>query len=186
MSVLRSDPDRDDGRRAGRSPRAGEAAARARILVVDDDDSAGRALGGLLRAEGFATSTASDGEMALTEARRALPDVVLTDLHMPKLHGVELYSSEDTTVHARLAHRGGAVELDVVDRGIGIPPENATRLFERYYRTEAGEARANGLGLGLYIARLIAEAHGGRIAVSSEVGKGSTFTLTLPTHAASA
>jgi len=72
----------------------------------------------------------------------------------------------------------------VVDRGIGIPPESVTMLFERYYRTKAGEARASGLGLGLYIARLIAEAHSGRIAVTSEVGRGSTFTLALPSQAA--
>jgi PAS domain S-box-containing protein len=94
------------------------------------------------------------------------------------------YSGDDAPVHARLARRGSAVELDVVDRGIGIPPESVTMLFERYYRTKAGEARASGLGLGLYIARLIAEAHSGRIAVTSEVGRGSTFTLALPSQAA--
>jgi signal transduction histidine kinase len=71
--------------------------------------------------------------------------------------------------------------LDVVDHGIGIPAESVARLFERFYRTKAGKERANGLGLGLYIARLIVEAHGGKIDVSSEVGKGSRFTLTLPT-----
>jgi DNA-binding NtrC family response regulator len=58
--------------------------------VVDDDEDALRALEKLLRAEGFATSTALDGEAALAEAKRALPDVVLTDLHMPRMGGVEL------------------------------------------------------------------------------------------------
>jgi signal transduction histidine kinase len=56
-------------------------------------------------------------------------------------------------------------------------------LFDRYYRTNAGKARASGLGLGLYIARLIVEAHGGRIDVSSELGKGSTFRVILPADA---
>jgi PAS domain S-box-containing protein len=95
------------------------------------------------------------------------------------------YSAEEAPVNLRLAREGSDVVLDVVDRGIGIAPESAKRLFERYFRTTAGKARAGGLGLGLYIARLIVEAHGGRIDVSSEVGKGSTFRLVLPSHAAS-
>lgn len=96
------------------------------------------------------------------------------------------YSAEDAPVIARFARKGSTVELDVIDRGIGIPPESVKMLFDRYYRTTAGKARASGLGLGLYIARLIIEAHGGRIDVSSVVGQGSTFRLTLPLHAAPA
>jgi signal transduction histidine kinase/FixJ family two-component response regulator len=96
------------------------------------------------------------------------------------------YSSEDAPVIVRLSRNGSAVELHVVDRGIGIAPENLKMLFDRYYRTAGGQARASGLGLGLYIARLIVEAHGGRIDVSSEIGKGSTFRLILPSLAASA
>ena len=93
------------------------------------------------------------------------------------------YSAEDAPVTARLARKESAVELDVIDHGIGIAPESVKMLFDRYYRTTEGEARAKGLGLGLYIARLIVEAHGGRIDVSSELGKGSTFRLILPSHA---
>ena len=78
--------------------------ARARVLLVDDDESSLRALEKLLRAEGFATSTAPDGEAALAEARRALPDVVLTDLHMPRMDGVELCTRLNTTA-LNLAHR---------------------------------------------------------------------------------
>jgi PAS domain S-box-containing protein len=96
------------------------------------------------------------------------------------------YSPEDAHVTARLARRGSDVELDVIDRGIGIAPESVKILFNRYYRTTEGKARASGLGLGLYIARLIVQAHGGRIDVSSEIGKGSTFRLILPSHAAPA
>jgi PAS domain S-box-containing protein len=96
------------------------------------------------------------------------------------------YSAEDTPVTVRFAQKGNEVTLDVIDRGIGIPAENVKRLFDRYYRTTAGKARAGGLGLGLYIARLVIEAHGGRIDVSSEVGRGSTFTLILPSQAAQA
>jgi NtrC-family two-component system sensor histidine kinase KinB len=94
------------------------------------------------------------------------------------------YSPDDAPVSVRLARKESDVVLEVIDRGIGIAPESVNRLFERYYRTPGGKAHANGLGLGLYIARLIVEAHGGRIDVTSEVGKGSTFRLTLPSHAA--
>jgi PAS domain S-box-containing protein len=94
------------------------------------------------------------------------------------------YSDEHTHVILRFTRKESEVELAVSDHGIGIPPESVKRLFERYYRTNAGKARAGGLGLGLYIAHMIVEAHGGRIDVSSEVGKGSTFTLTLPSSVA--
>ena len=93
------------------------------------------------------------------------------------------YSPEGAAVRVALARQGSDVTLAVSDRGIGIAPESVKMLFGKYYRTGAGMARASGLGLGLYIARLIAEAHDGRIDVSSEAGKGSTFTLTLPSHA---
>jgi PAS domain S-box-containing protein len=90
------------------------------------------------------------------------------------------YSTDPAPVTIRIARSGAMVDLDVVDRGIGIEPENVEKLFERYYRTDAGQAQASGLGLGLYIARLIVEAHGGRIQVKSEVGKGSIFRVSLP------
>ena len=94
------------------------------------------------------------------------------------------YSPADATVTVRLARKGGSeIELCVSDRGIGIAPESVKMLFERYYRTREAHERASGLGLGLYIARLIVEGHGGRIDVSSEVGKGSTFRVSLPSHA---
>ena len=92
------------------------------------------------------------------------------------------YSAKSASVSIRLAHEGGNVVLEVTDRGIGIVSESVSRLFEQYYRTEGGKASAGGLGLGLYIARMIVEAHGGRIDVVSELGRGSTFRLTLPSY----
>jgi signal transduction histidine kinase len=71
--------------------------------------------------------------------------------------------------------------VSVVDQGDGIPPEELPRLFHRFTRGRAGpKADVSGLGLGLYIARLMVEAHGGRIRAESEVGKGSTFWFSLP------
>jgi signal transduction histidine kinase len=72
----------------------------------------------------------------------------------------------------------GEVQLWVRDTGAGIRPEALPHIFERYW--QAKEAESRGTGLGLYIAKGIVEAHGGRIWAQSEWGKGSTFTFTLP------
>lgn len=72
-------------------------------------------------------------------------------------------------------------EIEVRDTGIGIPPEALPRIFERFYRVDPARSReTGGAGLGLCIAKTIAEAHGGRIEVQSTLGAGSTFTLVLP------
>jgi PAS domain S-box-containing protein len=92
------------------------------------------------------------------------------------------YSAPDSPVEMRLLRSGDEVELDVVDRGIGLAPESVRMIFEKYYRSSGGRSQASGLGLGLYIAHRIVEAHGGRIEVSSELGKGSTFRLLLPSR----
>ena len=87
------------------------------------------------------------------------------------------YSEAKVTV--RFEHKDGEVVTSVTDRGIGIAPEDLPHMFERYYRAK-GARTAEGLGLGLFITRMLVEAHGGRIWVESEPGKGSTFYFTLP------
>ena len=74
---------------------------------------------------------------------------------------------------------GDAVQVDVRDTGEGIPREHLPRLFEKFYRIP-GASPAGGAGLGLAIVREIITAHGGRIDVASQPGKGTTFTFTLP------
>lgn len=69
----------------------------------------------------------------------------------------------------------------IADTGPGIPPQQVEHIFDRFYRTEEARSReSGGLGLGLAIAKELAELHGGRIEVSSQPGSGSTFTVTLP------
>jgi PAS domain S-box-containing protein len=91
------------------------------------------------------------------------------------------YSPDDADVRVVFTRSGPEVKIHIVDRGIGMPSEDVAGLFDRYYRAPSGKLET-GIGLGLYITRLLAEAHGGRIEVESAPGKGSTFTLVLPSH----
>jgi len=75
----------------------------------------------------------------------------------------------------------GGVWVEVSDTGIGIAPEHLPRIFERFYRVDAGRSRAEGgTGLGLAIVRHLAEAHGGRVEATSTVAKGTTVGVWLP------
>ena len=89
------------------------------------------------------------------------------------------YGAPGTPVVIHLEREGEQALVSVRDQGQGLQPEELSRLFSKYYRTREGR-RAKGVGLGLYISRLIIEAHGGRILVESTPGQGSTFTFTLP------
>jgi PAS domain S-box-containing protein len=89
------------------------------------------------------------------------------------------YSTPGTPVVVRLEQEEALVRLSVKDQGKGLTPEECERLFTKYYRTGAGK-HGDGVGLGLYISRLIIEAHGGHIHVESTSGQGSTFVFTLP------
>jgi signal transduction histidine kinase len=92
------------------------------------------------------------------------------------------YSPERASIQvtARVADAG--VEIDVIDNGPGIPPAQLEHIFERFVRGDAGlTQRVGGTGLGLAISKSLVELHGGAISVDSEVGRGSTFRVLLPT-----
>jgi signal transduction histidine kinase len=90
------------------------------------------------------------------------------------------YSPEGGEVHVSATAANGAVRIAVRDTGPGIPRDQQTRIFEKFGRVDMPGASKPGTGLGLFIARSIAEAHGGSLEVSSGAEPGSTFTLTLP------
>jgi signal transduction histidine kinase len=91
------------------------------------------------------------------------------------------YSAERKTLRVSAAMRGGRLALAVEDEGIGIPPEEHARIFEKFYRVERSETSGSrGSGVGLALVRHVALAHGGSVTVVSRPGEGSRFTLLLP------
>ena len=90
-------------------------------------------------------------------------------------------------VDVRVIDRRDRVVIEVADTGLGIATADQRRLFERFYRTSAAtEAAIPGVGLGLSVSKAIVEGHGGTIDVSSEEGRGTTFTIELPAGSAAA
>lgn len=85
----------------------------------------------------------------------------------------------DGAVVVDATRRDGTVVVSVSDRGPGIPPDELPHVFTKYFRARGARER-EGLGLGLYISRLLVEAHGGRIWAESAPGRGSTFSVALP------
>jgi two-component system sensor histidine kinase SenX3 len=91
------------------------------------------------------------------------------------------YSPPGSTVQMRARLESGEVAITVADQGIGIEPADQERVFERFYRTDrARSRRTGGTGLGLAIVRNTVIGHGGRVTLTSELGKGSSFTMRLP------
>ncbi|HUG36138.1 MAG TPA: ATP-binding protein, partial [Candidatus Limnocylindrales bacterium] len=94
------------------------------------------------------------------------------------------FTREGGQVSVRAAMADGAVEISVSDTGIGIAPEDQETIFEEFRQVGSDAFRKHeGTGLGLTLTRRFVELHGGRIRVESELGKGSTFTFTLPERA---
>ena len=91
------------------------------------------------------------------------------------------FTPEGGDIHVRTSRTADGAVLEVSDSGIGLAPGEADRVFERFFRsTRVVDSQIPGTGLGLFIAKAIAEAHGGRISVSSREGGGTTFRIELP------
>jgi two-component system phosphate regulon sensor histidine kinase PhoR len=91
------------------------------------------------------------------------------------------YTHQGGTIRVHVAGENGPARVEVSDTGIGIPSRELPRIFERFYRVDRARSReTGGTGLGLAIVKHVAEQHGGRVEASSELGKGSTFVVTLP------
>jgi two-component system phosphate regulon sensor histidine kinase PhoR len=93
------------------------------------------------------------------------------------------YSHDNGKIHLQAEQRGDEVALSVTDKGIGIGKEDLPRIFERFYRVDKARSRElGGTGLGLAIVKHIAQLHGGRVEAESELGRGTTIRVILPTR----
>ncbi|WP_270180797.1 ATP-binding protein [Alkalihalobacillus sp. CinArs1] len=91
------------------------------------------------------------------------------------------YSPEGGEITLRFEEKNGMIHLHIEDEGLGIPDEAMSHLFEKFYRVDNSDRRQiGGTGLGLAISKEIATAHGGDLTVTSSLGQGSTFTISLP------
>jgi signal transduction histidine kinase len=91
------------------------------------------------------------------------------------------YSGDRCVLHVEAAVRGGQLAVAVADEGVGIPADEHDRIFEKFYRIGRSDTQAKrGSGVGLALVRHILEAHGGRVTVESQPGRGSRFTLWFP------
>ena len=143
---------------------------------------------GELAEEAVASASVGQDEVSIRAVvRRPLPNVrgdrmrlrqVLANL----IDNAVKWSSSGESVEVDVSSTNGRVVIGVRDRGPGIPRDEHGMIFEKFGRATGGAGRS-GTGLGLFIARSIAEAHGGTVEVRSVPGEGSTFTLALPAHA---
>ncbi len=115
--------------------------------------------------------------LPLVQADQAKLTQILTNL----LDNALNYTPEDGHITVSAWADGSFVSVSVADTGIGISQKNLHKIFERFFRSESAEVQSvPGTGLGLAIVRSLIQMHGGRLNVESEIGKGSTFTFTLP------
>ena len=121
---------------------------------------------------------ACDEALSLTADRFHLRNLIAT-----LLDNALKYAGEAAVVTLSAEVNEQAVVLRVSDNGCGIAHEHLEHLFEKFYRVPTGDLQpTRGYGLGLYYARRVVQLHGGEIAVTSRVGVGTTFTVTLPRH----
>ena len=108
-------------------------------------------------------------------------EAMLQQLAVILLSNALKYSNEGGTIRLSLAQKGRGATITVYNTGAGIAPENLEKIFDRFYREDLSHnSEAGGNGLGLAIARTIAEAHKGRIRAESHFGQDATFIVTLP------
>ena len=144
-------------------------------------------LGELVRDSVATVELASDEVGVRASVQDSLPSVRgdaerLRQVLMNLLDNAIKYSPEGDEVEVRAYSEDGRIRVDVRDNGPGIAREDQRLIFEKFGRVTSGHT-TSGTGLGLFIARSIAEAHGGSLDVTSAAERGATFTLDLPGQA---
>ena len=129
-----------------------------------------------LRDQGVTITVTAAAPAVLPVDRDAIAQVLVN-----LLDNAVKYSNSRRNIEVLVADAGGEVRISVRDHGIGIPPEEQKKVFEKFYRVGSPLVHdVKGSGLGLAIVRHVVEAHGGHLEVASTPGEGSTFTVVLP------
>ena len=152
---------------AGERPRAVE-----ELYLADLVGEVGQAVRTLAARKGIAVTERVDGDLPFRG-----DEALLRRLLLNLLDNAIKYTPVGGGVTVTAGRRGGEYVVEVADTGPGIPPEQQARVFERFYR---GGHDGGGAGLGLAIARWVAEAHGGAVALARSGPDGSAFAVTLP------
>jgi signal transduction histidine kinase len=128
-------------------------------------------------------------EKGITLEEELSPEVHTVEADRPKLRRILVnllsnavkFTGKGGTVKLKAERQGDEVRISVTDTGVGIAPEDVKRLFDKYEQARSRATRGEkGTGLGLYITKQLVDLHGGEIKVESEIGRGSTFSFTLP------
>ncbi len=116
-----------------------------------------------------------------------IPTVMADEHHIRNvlvnlIENANKYSPESPSIHVSTQHQEKYIQLTVSDKGVGIPRDMIGKIFEKFFRVPTGNRHdVKGFGLGLSYVKQIIEAHGGTVQAKSELGKGSSFTVFLPT-----
>jgi two-component system phosphate regulon sensor histidine kinase PhoR len=125
-----------------------------------------------------------DADIAILEPTeihiQADPDLIEMAL-LNLIQNAAKYSNPPAHIRVSLTQEDGWIKIEIADKGIGIPPEDLSRVFERFYRVDKAHSRkVGGSGLGLSIVQTVIQKHQGKISVASTLGQGTTFTILLP------
>ncbi len=136
--------------------------------------------------EAYRQQAGESGFRIVTAVEPGIPETqadpnAITTAFFNLLDNAVKYSGESREVLVDVAVDNGFIALSVTDRGVGIPPGEHEKVFEKFYRgSSAAGGRIRGSGIGLSITKHVAEMHGGEVTVDSEPGRGSRFTLRIP------
>jgi len=147
------------------------------------DVDAASLLGGVV--DEMSPVAASHRQSLALEMPEALPPVWADEARLRQvvlnlLSNAIKFTGEGATIAVRAVEENGSMVVEVKDTGPGIAEEEQERIFEPYYRMKRDAQRLSGMGLGLALCKMLVELHGGRIWVSSQKGKGSTFCFSVP------
>jgi two-component system, OmpR family, phosphate regulon sensor histidine kinase PhoR len=151
------------------------------VDVVALAREAARRIGEACAASGLGFSAELPGGPEVLDSDEEALRQILDNL----LDNARKYTPRGGRVTLRVASEAGETRLEVSDTGIGIAPEDQERVFERFYRVDKARSRElGGTGLGLSIVKHLAQSLGGRVSLTSELGRGSTFRVHLPRRSA--